>query len=129
MRRVVAIPVFLLACAGTSNSTAPVPADFTLRLQEIAAGLSNPVYLNSPAGDSRLFVVERFTVSASPNVANAASAKVILTVSHPRSNHNGGLAMFGPTECSISGSVTVEAAAIRTSMARTRTHFPESSSA
>src|SRR5687767_5184288 len=51
------------------------------------------VYFTGLAGELR---VERFTVSSNPNVANAASAKVILTVPHPRGNHNGGLAMFGP---------------------------------
>ncbi len=51
------------------------------------------VYFTGTNGDIR---VERFTVSANPNVVNAASAKVILTVPHPRGNHNGGLAMFGP---------------------------------
>ena len=51
------------------------------------------VYFTGTDGAIR---VERFTVSANANVANAASAKVILTVPHPRSNHNGGLAMFGP---------------------------------
>lgn len=132
--------------------------DVSLRLEEIGSGLSSPVYVTSPPGDSRLFVVEqpgsiriiqngqpaqapfldissrvssggergmlsvafhpqyatngffyvyftgpsgeirveRFTVSANANTANAASAKVILTVPHPRGNHNGGLAMFGP---------------------------------
>ena len=51
------------------------------------------VYFTGTDGAIR---VERFTVSANANAANAASAKVILTVPHPRSNHNGGLAMFGP---------------------------------
>ena len=51
------------------------------------------VYFTGPSGELR---IERFTVSSNANLANAASAKVILTVPHPRSNHNGGLAMFGP---------------------------------
>jgi len=51
------------------------------------------VYFTGPSGELR---IERFTVSANANVANGASAKVILTVPHPRGNHNGGLAMFGP---------------------------------
>ena len=51
------------------------------------------VYFTGTDGAIR---VERFTVSANANQANAVSAKVILTVPHPRSNHNGGLAMFGP---------------------------------
>jgi glucose/arabinose dehydrogenase len=51
------------------------------------------VYFTGTAGEIR---VERFTVSSNANQANAASSKVILNVPHPRSNHNGGLAMFGP---------------------------------
>jgi glucose/arabinose dehydrogenase len=46
------------------------------------------------AGDTR---VVRFTVSASdPNVADPASAKVLLAVHQPYSNHNGGQLQFGP---------------------------------
>ena len=150
----------LAACtAGSdSNDPTPLPGDFKLALQEVASGLNNPVYVTSPSGDSRLFIVEqvgrirviengqllatpfldissrvstggergmfsvafhpqyrtngfffvyftgpsgelrieRFTVLSNANQADAASAKVILTVSHPLSNHNGGLAMFGP---------------------------------
>lgn len=40
--------------------------------------------------------VVRYTVSADPNVADAASAKLILTVAQPASNHNGGHVLFGP---------------------------------
>lgn len=45
------------------------------------------------AGDTR---VERYRVSADPNVADPASAKLILSVDQPYSNHNGGLVVFGP---------------------------------
>ena len=156
------LALLVVAAACSSDSTdptpAPIPSEFVLKLQEVASGLNNPVYVTSPPGDSRLFVVEqpgririienaqllatpfldiasrvgsggergmlsvafhpqystngfffvyftgtsgelrieRFTVSSNPNQANAASAKVILTVPHPRTNHNGGLAMFGP---------------------------------
>ena len=40
--------------------------------------------------------VVRYTVSDNANVADPASAKVILTLSQPHSNHNGGLITFGP---------------------------------
>ncbi|HEX7089792.1 MAG TPA: PQQ-dependent sugar dehydrogenase [Longimicrobiales bacterium] len=41
--------------------------------------------------------VERYTVSAAdPNRADPASAKLILGVDQPYSNHNGGLLLFGP---------------------------------
>jgi glucose/arabinose dehydrogenase len=45
------------------------------------------------AGDTR---VERYRVSADPNVADPGSAKLILFVDQPYSNHNGGLVVFGP---------------------------------
>ena len=44
-------------------------------------------------GDTR---VERYHVSSDPNRADAASAKQILFVRQPYSNHNGGHILFGP---------------------------------
>jgi glucose/arabinose dehydrogenase len=45
-------------------------------------------------GDTR---IERYTVSrADPNVVDPASAKMILKIDQPYSNHNGGLNLFGP---------------------------------
>jgi glucose/arabinose dehydrogenase len=44
-------------------------------------------------GDTR---VERYRVSADANVADANSAKLILTIQQPFANHNGGLNLFGP---------------------------------
>ena len=44
-------------------------------------------------GDTR--IVE-YTVSADPNVADPASAELVLRVPQPYSNHNGGLVTFGP---------------------------------
>lgn len=46
-------------------------------------------------GDTR---VERYTVSANANVADATSAKLILAIDQPYANHNGGLVMFGPDD-------------------------------
>jgi len=45
------------------------------------------------SGDTR---VERYQVSADPNVADKASARLILFVDQPFANHNGGLVLFGP---------------------------------
>jgi glucose/arabinose dehydrogenase len=46
------------------------------------------------AGHTR---VERFTVGAgTPNVANATSSKLIITINQPYANHNGGMVAFGP---------------------------------
>lgn len=150
-----------VSCTGTDSTDptpTPIPTDFKLSLQQIASGLNSPVYVTSPPGDARLFVVEqsgririfqsgqllatpflditskvlsggergllsvafhpqyatngffyvyftgaggelrieRYSVSANANLANGASAKLILAVPHARTNHNGGLAMFGP---------------------------------
>jgi len=41
-------------------------------------------------------VVERYTVSGNPNVANSNSYQVVITYSQPASNHNGGHLSFGP---------------------------------
>jgi glucose/arabinose dehydrogenase len=50
-----------LAGCGSDGSTGPaiVPADFNLSVQEVAGGLSDPLYLTAPVGDGRLFVVEQ----------------------------------------------------------------------
>jgi len=41
-------------------------------------------------------VVARYTVSANPDVLDANSAQILLTISQPFSNHNGGCIRFGP---------------------------------
>lgn len=43
-------------------------------------------------GDTR---VERYSVSANPNIANPNPDRLILSVTQPFSNHNGGLILFG----------------------------------
>jgi len=43
-------------------------------------------------------VIAKYTVSANPNVANAASKDVILTFDQPQSNHNGGWIGFSPLD-------------------------------
>jgi glucose/arabinose dehydrogenase len=46
------------------------------------------------AGDTR---IERYRVgTANPDVADAASAQLVLGVAQPYANHNGGLVLFGP---------------------------------
>jgi glucose/arabinose dehydrogenase len=156
LRYALAIITATIACSPETDPE-PTPAgDVTLKLDQVATGLSGPVYVTSPPNDSRLFVVEQpgrirvvqngqllpapflditsrvgsggergmlsvafhpqyaangflyvyFTAtngairverfSASGNTADPSSAKLILTVPHPRGNHNGGLALFGP---------------------------------
>ncbi len=152
----------LLACSDSTEPEDPGagdPSQVALAVEVVASGLNSPVFLTSPPGDSRLFVVEqagtirivesgqvlaapfldirarvrsggergllsfafhpqyasngflyvnytrdpdgatrveRYAVTADPNVADPASAKEILTVAQPASNHNGGLNVFGP---------------------------------
>ncbi|MEW6683412.1 MAG: PQQ-dependent sugar dehydrogenase [Nitrospirota bacterium] len=51
------------------------------------------VYYTAPNGD---ITVERYTVSADPNLANEGSAHLILSVAHStQTNHNGGMLAFG----------------------------------
>jgi len=45
------------------------------------------------SGDTR---VERYRVGSDPNVVDPSSAKLVLHVEQPYSNHNGGLVLFGP---------------------------------
>lgn len=52
------------------------------------------VYYTNNSSDN---VVERYTVSGNPNVADAGSGTVLFTLSHPgQTNHNGGWIGFGP---------------------------------
>lgn len=44
-------------------------------------------------GDTR---IERYKVSGNPDAADPASAKLILAIDQPYSNHNGGHVLFGP---------------------------------
>ncbi|HET6360685.1 MAG TPA: PQQ-dependent sugar dehydrogenase [Gemmatimonadota bacterium] len=152
-----------VACGGNGNAIQPPdngePAANGFRLETIVEGLDFPVWLTSPPGDPRLFVVEKggqvmivdngavlptpfldlrgevstgseqgllslafhpdyssngrffvnFTDSGGdtriveyrvsqgdPDRADAGSARVVLTIEQPFSNHNGGLVLFGP---------------------------------
>jgi glucose/arabinose dehydrogenase len=52
------------------------------------------VYYTNTSGN---VVVARYSVSADPNVADAASGQIVLTIAHPSfDNHNGGGLIFGP---------------------------------
>jgi len=58
----------------------------------VANGLFYVNYTNT-AGNT---VIARYHVSPDPNVADPASAQVLLTVTQPFDNHNGGQLAFGP---------------------------------
>lgn len=51
----------------------------------------------TPGFDNRS-VISELTVSADPNVADAASERVVLAFDHPQSNHNAGQLAFGPDD-------------------------------
>jgi glucose/arabinose dehydrogenase len=53
-------------------------------------------YVNYTSGAPRRTRISRFSVSASPNVADSASEDVLLTVDQPATNHNAGDIHFGP---------------------------------
>ncbi len=169
----ICITLALLACATPDPVVVPPPPPApppapppppppssppALALQLVASGLSGPLLVTAPPGDSRLFIVEKrgrirvvkngallatpflditslvstgseqgllglafhprygtngrfvvdytdlsgntqvvtYQVSANADVANAASARVVLSVTQPYANHNGGNVVFGP---------------------------------
>jgi len=53
-------------------------------------------YVNYTRAGDGATVIARYSVSADPNVADASSGTVLLTVAQPYSNHNGGTIKFGP---------------------------------
>ena len=57
---------------------------------------SNGFFFVHYTGASGESIVERYTVSANPDVADAASGVTFLTQSQPFSNHNGGMIAFRP---------------------------------
>lgn len=54
-------------------------------------------YLNYTRAGDGATVIARYSVSATnPNLANASSASILMTIPQPFSNHNGGTIKFGP---------------------------------
>jgi glucose/arabinose dehydrogenase len=53
-------------------------------------------YVNYTRASDGATVIARYNVSANPDVADASSAQVLLTIAQPFSNHNGGSLVFGP---------------------------------
>ncbi|HKQ46486.1 MAG TPA: PQQ-dependent sugar dehydrogenase [Phycisphaerae bacterium] len=53
-------------------------------------------YTTTGGGAAGHTVIARYTVSANPDIADAASAVILKTINQPESNHNGGCLQFGP---------------------------------
>jgi len=76
-----AFSVLLTGCGGDGGGgdggTTPQPdASFTLRLEQVNASLSFPLFLTAPPGDTRLFVVER---GGAIKIIDRTSGNVIAT--------------------------------------------------
>lgn len=54
-------------------------------------------YVTYTANDDT-WTLARYSVSTDPNVADAGSATIVLTVAQPQDNHNGGWLEFGPRD-------------------------------
>lgn len=53
-------------------------------------------YVNYTRSSDGATVIARYSVSADPNIADASSAQILMTIAQPFSNHNGGTLKFGP---------------------------------
>ena len=58
-KRYVALCFLLGACTGGDVTGVITPPEISLGVQEVASGFSNPLFVISPPGDTRLFVVEQ----------------------------------------------------------------------
>ncbi|WKZ46118.1 MAG: PQQ-dependent sugar dehydrogenase [Anaerolineales bacterium] len=57
---------------------------------------SNGLFFVTYTNNSGNLVLAKYSVSSDPNLANPASAAIVLTIPHPgNSNHNGGMLAFG----------------------------------
>lgn len=150
--------LLLVAACSSNENQPPPPGDLDLALETVATGFDFPILATAPAGDARLFVVEKggvvkvvkngtvqatpflnlgglvsnggeqgllglafdpqygangrlfvsytntagdnvlasYQVSGNPDVADAATGVIRLTVDQPQANHNGGHIAFGP---------------------------------
>ncbi len=59
---------------------------------------SNGFFFVNYTNNSSNTIIRRYTVSANPDIANAASAVQVLSINQPQDNHNGGWMGFGPND-------------------------------
>lgn len=59
MLRILFVLSIFAACSDTTRSDPVPPGADAVRLEEVASGLENPLYLTAPVGDSRLFIIEQ----------------------------------------------------------------------
>ncbi len=91
--------------AGITNPTAFLDIDARVRSSGNEQGLLGLAFDPNYATNNRFYVnyinlsgdtvISRFTTSANPDVADDTSEEILLTVSQPYSNHNGGSLAFG----------------------------------
>src|SRR5687767_3113126 len=58
-RFLVIIALALIACGSNDPPVGPEPGDTAVRLDVVTSNIQSPVHVASPAGDSRLFIVEQ----------------------------------------------------------------------
>lgn len=95
----------ILNSNGTTNSTPFLDIDGIVRSTGNEQGLlglafhpnysTNGYFYVNYTNNSGNTVISRYTVSGNPNVANASSAQILMTINQPYSNHNGGHIAFG----------------------------------
>ncbi|MBC8756117.1 PQQ-dependent sugar dehydrogenase [Kordia sp. YSTF-M3] len=95
----------ILNASGVTNPTAFLDIDARVRSTANEQGLLGLAFDPNYATNNRFYVnyinlsgdtvIARFTTSANPDVADDTSEEILLTVSQPYDNHNGGSLAFG----------------------------------
>jgi glucose/arabinose dehydrogenase len=64
----------------------------------MSRALSNGFFFVDDTDTSGATVIEKFHVSANPDIADPASGRILLRIIQPYTNHNGGMIAFGPND-------------------------------
>lgn len=112
------VTLSLVACGGGGGSDNNTP--FALKLEQVASGLVNPVFLTAPANDARLFIVEQRgrvlivqngQVLATPfldissKISSGGERGLLSMAFHPRYASNGWFFVYFTD---LNGDITVE---------------------